>query len=150
LLETKSDRVQLRVLKAQWTEASAYKTVSSFLRLSTSRQAQIEALCAQDDSMAMGARKAFEECHELREQWQKMPFLGCDGLPKTGQDWVRRKLLTATIFIPPNADLAIEMMVKSIATGTLPAERTFTTAKSFPAVEVLKQQSLSRAHAASR
>jgi ribose transport system substrate-binding protein len=148
LLETKSDRVQLRVLKAQWTEASAYKTVSSFLRLSTSRQAQIEALCAQDDSMAMGARKAFEECHELREQRQKMPFLGCDGLPKTGQDWVRRKLLTATIFIPPNADLAIEMMVKSIATGALPPERTFTTAKSFPTVEVLKEQSSSRARAA--
>jgi len=150
LLETKSDGVQLRVLKAHWTEASAYKTVSSFLRLSTSRQAQIEALCAQDDSMAMGARKAFEECRELHEQWQRMPFLGCDGLPKTGQDWVRRKLLTATIFIPPNADLAIETMVKSIATGTLPPERTFTTAKSFPTVEVLKQQSSSHARAASR
>jgi len=150
LLETKSDGVQLRVLKAHWTEASAYKTVSSFLRLSTSRQAQIEALCAQDDSMAMGARKAFEECRELREQWQRMPFLGCDGLPKTGQDWVRRKLLTATIFIPPNADLAIETMVKSIATGALPPERTFTTAKSFPTVEVLKQQSSSHARAASR
>src|ERR1035437_10200449 len=116
LLETKSDGVKLRVLKAHWTEASAYKTVSSFLRLSTSRQAQVEALCAQDDSMAMGARKAFEECRELREQWQKMPFLGCDGLPKTGQEWVRGKLLTATIFIPSNADLAIEMIVKSIAT----------------------------------
>ena len=150
LLETKSDDVQLRVLKAKWTEASAYKTVSSFLRLSTSRQAQIEALCAQDDSMAMGARKAFEECRELDGQWQKMPFLGCDGLPKTGQDWVRRNLLTATIFIPPNTDLAIEMMVKSIATGTLPPERTFTSAKSFPAMEVLKQQSSSRTRAASR
>ena len=150
LLETKSDGIQLRVLKAHWTEASAYKTVSSFLRLSTSRQAQIEALCAQDDSMAMGARKAFEECRELREQWQEMPFLGCDGLPKTGQEWVRRKLLTATIFIPPNADLAIEMMVKSIASGALPPERTFTTAKSFPTVEVLKQQSSSRTRAASR
>jgi ribose transport system substrate-binding protein len=150
LLETKSDGVQLRVLKAHWTEASAYKTVSSFLRLSTSRQAQLEALCAQDDSMAMGARKAFEECPELREQWQRMPFLGCDGLPKTGQDWVRRKLLTATIFIPPNADLAIEMMVKSIATGALPPERTFTTAKSFPTVEVLKQQSSSHARTVSR
>jgi ribose transport system substrate-binding protein len=150
LLETKSDGVQLRVLRAHWTEASAYKTVSSFLRLSTSRQAQMEAVCAQDDSMAMGARKAFEECRELREQWQKMPFLACDGLPKTGQEWVRRKLLTATIFIPPNADLAIEMIVKSIATGTLPPERTFTTAKSFPAVEVLAQQSSARARAASR
>jgi ribose transport system substrate-binding protein len=149
LLETKSNGVQLRVLKAHWTEASAYKTVSSFLRLSTSRQAQMEAVCAQDDSMAMGARKAFEECRELREQWQKMPFLGCDGLPKTGQEWVRRKLLTATIFVPHNADLAIEMMVKSIATGAPPPERTFTTAKSFPAVEVLAQQS-ARARAASR
>ena len=150
LLETKSDGVQLRILKAHWTEASAYKTVSSFLRLSTSRQAQIEAVCAQDDSMAMGARKAFEECLELRQQWQKMPFLGCDGLPKTGQAWVRRQLLAATIFIPPNADLAIEMMVKSIATSVLPPERTFTTAKSFPAIEVLAQQSSAHARAASR
>jgi hypothetical protein len=79
-----------------------------------------------------------------------MPFLGCDGLPKTGQEWVRRNLLTATISIPPNADQAIEMMVKSIASGTLPPERTFTTAKSLPTVEVLKQQSSARARAASR
>jgi ribose transport system substrate-binding protein len=148
LLETKSESVQLRVLKAHWTEASAYKMVGSFLRLATSHQAHIEAVCAQDDSMAMGARKAFEECSELWKQWEKMPFLGCDGLPKTGQEWVRRNLLTATIFIPPNADLAIEMMVKSIASGALPPERTFTIAKSFPAVEVLTRST--RARAASR
>jgi ribose transport system substrate-binding protein len=149
LLETKSDNVQLRVVKAHWTEASAHKAVSSWLRLSTSRQARMEAVCAQDDSMAMGARKAFEECRELREEWRTMPFLGCDGMPKTGQEWVRGKLLTATIFIPPNADQAIEMMVKSIASGTLPPERTFTTAKSFPALEVLAQQSSARTRAAS-
>jgi ribose transport system substrate-binding protein len=140
VLETKPSSVQLRIMKAHWTEASAYKTVGSWLRLSTSRQARIEAVCAQDDSMAMGARKAFEECSDLHEQLQKMPFLGCDGMPKTGQEWVRRKLLTATIFIPPNADLAIEMMMKSIATSTLPPERTFTTAQSFPAVEVLAKK----------
>jgi ABC-type sugar transport system substrate-binding protein len=149
MMETKSDSVQLRVLKAHWTEASAHKAVSSWLRLPTSRQARIEAVCAQDDSMAMGARKAFEECSDLREQLEKMPFLGCDGLPTTGQEWVREKLLAATIFIPPNADLAIEMMVQSIATGTLPPERTFTTAKSFPAMEALEQQSKARVRAAS-
>lgn len=150
LLETKSNSVKLRVLKAHWTEASAYKAVSSWLHLSTSRQAQIEAVCAQDDSMAMGARKAFEECSDLREQLEKMPFLGCDGLPKTGQEWVRNKQLSATIFIPPNADQAIEMMVKSIATGSLPPERTFTTAKPFPTLEVLAQKSSARARAATR
>jgi len=150
MLETKSDSVQLRVVKAHWTEASAYKAVSSWLRLPTSRQAQIAAVCAQDDSMAMGARKAFEECSDLCEQLEKMPFLGCDGLPTTGQAWVREKRLAATIFIPPNADLAIEMMAQSIATGTLPLERTYTTAKSFPAFDVLEQQSAARARAASR
>jgi len=149
-LETKSNAVQLRVLKAHWTETSAYKTVSSWLGLSTSRQAKIEAVCAQDDSMAMGARKAFEECSDLREQLQKMPFLGCDGLPGTGQEWVRRNQLTATIFIPPNADLAIEMMANSIASGTLPPERTFTTAKSIPALDALARQSSLRARAATR
>ncbi len=145
LLEAKSENVKLRVLKAHWTEASAHKTVSSFLCLSTSRQAHIEAVCAQDDSMAMGARRAFEECSELRKEWHKMAFLGCDGLPKTGQEWVRSKLLTATILIPPNADQAIEMMAKAIARGTLPPERTFTIAKSFPSLEVLAQSKRARA-----
>ena len=148
MLETKSENVILRVLKAHWTEASAHKAVGSFLLLSTSREAQIEAVSAQDDSMAIGARKAFEECSELRKDWQKMAFLGCDGLPKTGQEWVRSKLLTATILIPPNAGQAIEMMVKAIASGTLPPERTFTVAKSFPTFEVLAQAA--RARAASR
>ena len=150
MLETKSNAVQLRVLKAHWTEASAYKAVSSWLRLPTSRQAQIEAVCAQDDSMAIGARRAMEECHDLREQVQRMPFLGCDGLPKTGQEWVRNKVLAATIYIPPNADQAIELMAKSITTGTFPPERTFTAAKSIPAIEVLEQQSVARARAAGR
>jgi ribose transport system substrate-binding protein len=149
LLETKLDSLSLRVLKAQWSEASAFKGVCSWLRLSTSHQVQIAAVCAQDDSMAMGARKAFEECRCEQEDWKKIPFLGCDGLPKTGLDWVHRNLLTATISIPANADLAIEMMVKSINTGTLPLERTFTIAKPFPTCEVLAQQCV-RAKTASR
>jgi ribose transport system substrate-binding protein len=145
VLKTKPEAVQLRVLKAHWTESSAHKTVASWLQLSTSRQSRIEAVCAQDDSMAIGARRAFDELPEMRDQLQRMPFLGCDGLPKTGQDWVRRDLLTATIFIPPNADLAMELMVKSITTGTLPPETTFTTARSFPAVELLAKSASAHA-----
>ena len=141
LVETKPESVQLRIMKAQWTEASAHKAVSAWLRLSTSRDTQIAAVCAQDDSMAMGARKAFEECFpDVREKWERIPFLGCDGLPKTGQDWVRRGLLTATIFSPPNAGQAIEMMMSAIETGKQPPERTFTNAKSIPAIEALVDQ----------
>jgi ribose transport system substrate-binding protein len=141
-LETKPETVQLRVMKAHWTEASAHKAISSWLRLSTSRDAQIAAVCAQDDSMAMGARKAYEECYSNTHEWQKIPFLGCDGLPKTGQDWVRRGLLAATVHIPPNAGHAIELMMRSIENGVHPPERTFTAAKSIPEVEALHQQAL--------
>lgn len=149
-LETKLETAQLRVLKAHWTEASAYKAVSSWLRLSTSRDNHMVAVCAQDDSMAMGARKAFEECFAKQpELWQKIPFLGCDGLPKTGQEFVRRGMLAATVFIPPNAGDAMELMMKAIETGTQPPDRTFTPSKSIPEIEALQQQAR-RANASGR
>lgn len=137
VLETKPQNLQLRVLKAQWTEASAYKAVSSWLKLSTARDMQIDAVCAQDDSMAIGARKAFEECAQLRDSWLRIPFLGCDGMPKTGQEWVRRGLLTATVFSPPTAGIAIEMMAHFIEHGTMPPARTLTETRSIPAIEEL-------------
>lgn len=62
--ETKPAGLLVKLMKAQWTETSAYRTVSSWLRLSTSHQTRIDAIAAQDDSMAMGARKAFEELPE--------------------------------------------------------------------------------------
>ena len=149
-LETKLETAQLRVLKAQWTEASAYKAVSSWLRLSTSRDNQMVAVCAQDDSMAIGARKAFEECFAKQpEVWQKIPFLGCDGLQITGQEFVRRGMLAATVFIPPNAGHGMELMMKAIETGTQPPDRTFTPSKSIPEIEALQQQAR-RAHASGR
>jgi ribose transport system substrate-binding protein len=151
-LEAKLESIQFRVLKAQWTEASAYKMTSSWLRLSTSRDNVIAAVCAQDDSMAMGARKAFEECFAKQpELYAKLPFLGCDGLPKTGQEWVRRGQLTATVCIPANAGQAMELMMKSIETGMQPPDRTFTPCKSIPEIESLQEKSLSlRSRAAGR
>src|SRR6266478_1427203 len=82
MYETKPAEVQIKLMKAQWTEASAHRTVSSWLRLSTSQQTHLDLIAAQDDSMALGARKAFEEELNLqaRERWLKLPYIGCDGL----------------------------------------------------------------------
>jgi ABC-type sugar transport system substrate-binding protein len=137
--ETKPAGVQVKLMKAQWTEASAHRTVSSWLRLSTSQQTPLDLIAAQDDSMALGARKAFQE--ELnpvvRERWLKLPFIGCDGLPNSGQTWVRRGLLTATIFVPPNAGSALEILVQSLQSGTMPAERSLIEPVPIPTLEVL-------------
>ena len=137
MYETKPVDVQLKLMKAQWTEASAYRTVSSWLRLSTSHQMHIDVVAAQDDSMAMGARKAFQElpAGPERDRWLRLPFIGCDGMPKTGQAWVRSGLLAATVIVPANAGQGAELLVKTFHSGVLPPERTLTVPLSFPPCE---------------
>jgi ribose transport system substrate-binding protein len=139
MYESKPAEVQVKLMKAQWTEASAFRTVSSWLRLSTSQQTHLDLIAAQDDSMALGARRAFEEELNLpaRERWLKLPYIGCDGLPNSGQNWVRRGLLAATIFVPPNAGTAVEMLVEAIQNGSVPAERSLIAPVSIPALDVL-------------
>src|SRR5436305_498337 len=86
----KPSNIQVKTMRGNWTEESAYKAVSSWLRLQTSQQSKLDLVGAQDDSMAMGARKAFSEIPESdRARWMKIPITGCDGMPKTGQSWVR-------------------------------------------------------------
>jgi ribose transport system substrate-binding protein len=135
---TKPANVLMKSLRANWTEQSAYRAVSSWLRLRTSQEMHIDLVAAQDDSMAAGARKAFAEVPEKeRERWLKIPVTGCDGLPKTGQSWVRSGMLTATIYIRPNADLALEMLTEAIRDGKQPAEQTLITPESVPSLEEL-------------
>jgi ABC-type sugar transport system substrate-binding protein len=140
--ETKPASVQVTMLKAQWTQESAQKSVRSWLKLTTSQRAAIDLISAQDDSMAMGARDAFKELtnEDERERWLKLPFTGCDGLPKTGQAWVRSGLLAATVFVPPNAGQAIEMLVDAIQNKKLPPERVVTVAVSIPALDALTRR----------
>jgi len=90
--------------------------------------------------MAIGARKAFEELpnESDQERWLKLPFTGCDGLPKTGEAWVRSGLLAATVFVPPNTGMAIEMLLQAIQNRKPPVERALTIPVSIPALDQLK------------
>ena len=138
--ETKPSNIHFTLLRAQWTEESAQRSVRSWLKLSTSQKATIDVIGAQDDSMAIGARKAFEELPNESEQerWLKLPFTGCDGLPKTGEAWVRSGLLAATVFVPPNTGMAIDMLFQAIQNRKPAAERALTVPVSIPALEQLK------------
>jgi len=137
-LENIPAAVQVKVARAAWTEASAYRVVSSWLRLPTSQRCPVDLVAAQDDSMALGARKAFQEATgESAVRSSSLPFLGCDGLPNSGQVWVRRKLLTATVYVPPNAGTAVEMMVNAITKGTIPPGQTLITPVSYPELSAL-------------
>jgi ABC-type sugar transport system substrate-binding protein len=138
MLKVKPANIQVKTMRANWTEESAYRTVSSWLRLRTSLESHIDLVGAQDDSMAMGARKAFSEIAESeRARWMKIPITGCDGMPKTGQTWVRNGTLAATIFIRQNTDLAIEMLVEWFKSGGSLPERKVTEPESVPTLQEL-------------
>ena len=135
---SKPANVQVKTLRANWTEESSYKAVTSWLRLQTSQHSRMDLVGAQDDSMAMGARKAFSEIAESdRARWMKIPITGCDGMPKTGQAWVRNGSLAATIYIRPNTDLAIEMLVEAFKSGSMLPERKVTEPESIPSLAEL-------------
>ncbi len=137
--QTKPANVNLIQFKGNWTSESAYKTIASWMQLSTSKNTLIDMVCAQNDDMAMGARKAIQEHADpkVRDKWLHVPFTGCDGLPTTGQAYVRSGLLAATVVIPPNTPKAIEVMAEALRTGKQPNELTATSPASMPAIEEL-------------
>lgn len=131
--------VQLKTLKGDWTERSAHNATKSWLALGSSRELHIRGVICQNDAMAMGARKAVVDLMERdREHWLSIPFTGCDGVTKTGQEWVRRGLLKATIITAPAAGTALEILVKAVNAGSMPPDRTLIPPRSFPAIEELR------------
>jgi ribose transport system substrate-binding protein len=136
----KPANVEVRSLKGVWTEQSACQAVSSWLSLSIAKELVLGVVAAQNDAMALGARRAFQELATgaTRERFLHLPFIGCDGLPSTGQAAVRSGLLTATVVIPPNAGRAVEVLASALRNGQQPAECILTEPTSYPALPSLK------------
>jgi ribose transport system substrate-binding protein len=135
--------IQVTTLRGQWTEESAYKCVTSWLKLNVSHKVSVHLIGAQNDAMAMGARKAFGDVGNVseKEQWLKLPFTGVDGLPQTGQSWVSNNSLAATVVVPPNAGQAITAMAQALKNNSTVPERSYTVPHSFPALEKLVAKS---------
>jgi len=131
--------IHVTALRGQWTEESAYKSISSWMRLNLANKGGIDLIGAQNDAMAIGARKAFEDASqgEEREHWLRLPYTGVDGLAKTGQTWVRTGSLKATVVVPANAGQALSMIAEAIKSGSGVPERSYTIPTSFPPLEKL-------------
>lgn len=137
--QTKPANVKLLQFKGNWTAESAYKAMSSWMQLSTSKKTPVDLIASQNDDMAMGARRAIQEHADpaVKEKWLRLPFTGCDGLPNTGQAFVRSGLLAATVVMPPNTSVALEMLVEGIRTGRQPTELFLTSPTSLPPIDEL-------------
>jgi ribose transport system substrate-binding protein len=141
MLATKPPGVNIKTLKGDWTQNSGYHAVKSWLSLSTSRQLNVSMIACQNDDMAIGARRAFEELGDTRERdaWLRLPITGCDGVPRSGQEWVRQGRLAATVVSPPLVGDAIQLLATALKAGSQPPERTMVVPSSFPSLKELQK-----------
>ena len=140
MLQAKRKDLDVKTLKADWTEAGAYQATHGWLRLPTSKDLHVGVVGSQNDAMALGARRGVEEfgTAKEREKLLKLPFTGCDGLASKGQSDVRRGILAATVVTPPLTGFALEMLARSLQSHIQPAEYTSIAPTSFPLVEKLR------------
>lgn len=141
MMASKPARATVKKLKGDWTQQSGYNAIKSWLSLTTSRELHVGIIAAQNDDMAIGARRAFEDVKDLRDrdQWLTRPIIGCDGSPKSGQKWVREGKLSATVVSPPLCGEALEILASALKSGLQPAERTVIAPSSFPALNQLQK-----------
>jgi ribose transport system substrate-binding protein len=138
--ETKPESVQIRILKSDgWTEPHGKRSAVAWLRLSTSQEARPDAVVAQNDLLALGARSALlaQNRPAAQDPVPDIPFTGVDGLPRGGQAWVQARTLAATVIVPTNCGVALELLAKAIRTGVEIPEITFTTPSSYPEIKAL-------------
>jgi ribose transport system substrate-binding protein len=135
--ETKPENIQVRLLKTDgWTEDSAQRSLSAWLRLSTSQKILADVVMGQCDLLAIGARKTMQEHNSGTDgkAHAEVVFTGVDGLPGGGQKWVQKGLLAATVIVPTNAGSGLELMVRALRTGEQPPDARFTVPSSYPAL----------------
>src|SRR5258707_9973685 len=113
--------VQIISLRGRWTEESAQRAVESWLRLNTSNKTQIDVVGAQNDLMAIGARKAFEGVTNIadRERWLRLPLTGGDELANTGHARAHTGRLAERVGVATNLGQAGGMLVEVLKIGNV-------------------------------
>jgi ribose transport system substrate-binding protein len=131
--------IHIKGLRSNWEESSACQAVTAWLRLSTNRSAPISAIGCQYDGIAKGARQAFDTIADSaeRERWLKLPFTGVDGLAAEGKAWVDQGILAATVVSLTTTQVAVQLLVQALRTGTQPSLRTLINLSSYPALKDL-------------
>jgi inositol transport system substrate-binding protein len=129
----KGSTVQLaHFVTGDWIGDAAEAAVSAWLDQNPG--ASFSAVAAQNDEMAMGARRAVTA---RRPGWSG-PFTGCDGLPGGGQRWVQEGQLTATVVKPTTAGQGVELVASALGGAPVPPHMVLQP-RSFPELEALRR-----------
>jgi ribose transport system substrate-binding protein len=137
--ETKPSNIHVSVLRSLWTTESGYQVASAWLQSPISGSIHIDLVGCQNDYIAIGARKAFQEAGSPSgdSKWSGLLFTGVDGLTSEGQKWVSERQLAATVIAPPDAGRAIGILAEAITTKSQPPALTLIPPTGYPTLEEL-------------
>lgn len=138
---TKPSNVDVKNLKIQWTADSAYKSLCSWLSLSTVRSQDTQLILSQNADFIFGARKAFQSntAEPERSKWLAIPCAAV-GIAAQIKPLVDQGTLRAAVVTSLTLDTALEMLVQSLKRGSQPPEQTFVEACSYPSLEQLPKK----------
>src|SRR5882672_11857643 len=135
------ENIHIKTLKIQWTEESAYNSVCSWLGLSTVHAADTHLISSQNTDFILAAKRAFQSHARAGEhqRWLQLPCTGVGVISQT-KPLLDNGALAAAIVTSLTTDVALEMLVKAIQTGTQPPVHTFVPASSRPALAELAKK----------
>jgi ribose transport system substrate-binding protein len=129
--------IDLRVLDGDWTEVSGQRAIERWLNLKTSEAVRPALIGCQNDSMAVGARRALDG-FTARPELARLAVTGCDGLAEGGRRMVDMRRLSATIVTLSNTGPAIELLARSLKTKQPVVGEVMLKPSSYPRVEDLR------------
>jgi ribose transport system substrate-binding protein len=130
-------RIQLMLYQADWSIEGGDEVARNWLTTLTDTAFAQCVVAAQNDSMAMGARKALHEAPGGKKRFESVRFTGVDGSPTYGHRLVLEEQLAATVSVPPTAGRAVEVISSVLDGARPPTLDVLTHVTSFPDLDAL-------------
>jgi ABC-type sugar transport system substrate-binding protein len=105
-------RFDVHVLEGRWSAEGAAQAMADWFRVGARRQARVDLIVCQNDTMASGVRRALVEQARAsgRTDLTTIPLVGCDGLQQEGRAMVSRGELAATVVLPATTPPALQLL----------------------------------------
>lgn len=132
--------IEVSPANSDWTTEGGAGAMKEWLRSSPLRSTSRFVVAAQNDAMAMGAKKALGEVARGRPGFdvEGLRVCGCDGSPGYGQRLVTEGKLTSTVVVPHSSGRAVSEVASMLSGGSRPPAQIVLAPVSFPPLHVLE------------
>jgi ABC-type sugar transport system substrate-binding protein len=133
--------IRVVTFNSDWSIDGGEEATREWLRIFGGRPLPVCVVGAQNDVMAMGARKALLNgtTEHQRTLASRVPVTGCDGSPSYGRRLVIAGELAATVVIPPVAGTAVDEIAAMLEKRKSPQAEIVVKVSSYPELSAVSR-----------